>query len=141
MGFSGGSEGKGRPRFDLWVGKIPWRRKWQLSPVFLPGESHGQRSLAGYSPRGRKESDKTERLHSHFIVPLGQFLAGTLSPLLRTLLRLHPAKPLTQMPRPLRTCPDAPVRSSPARASLHGWGLYLPLLEAGRQPRFCDGLV
>ena len=33
----------------LWVGKIPWRRKWQLTPVFLPGKSHGQRSLAGYS--------------------------------------------------------------------------------------------
>ena len=37
-------------RFDPWVGKIPWRRKWQPSPVFLPGKSHGQRSLAGYSP-------------------------------------------------------------------------------------------
>ena len=36
-----------------WVGKIPWRRKWQPTPVFLPGESHGQRSLAGYSPRDR----------------------------------------------------------------------------------------
>ena len=33
-----------------WVGKIPWRRAWQPTPVFLPGESHGQRSLAGYSP-------------------------------------------------------------------------------------------
>ena len=40
-----------------WVGKIPWRRKWQPSPVFLPGESHGQRSLAGYSSLGHKESD------------------------------------------------------------------------------------
>ena len=39
---------------DLWVGKIPWRRKWQPTPVFLPGESHGQRSLAGYSPSGHK---------------------------------------------------------------------------------------
>ena len=36
--------------FDPWVGKIPWRRKWQPTPIFLPGESHGQRSLAGYSP-------------------------------------------------------------------------------------------
>ena len=35
-----------------WVGKIPWRTEWQLTPVFLPGESHGQRSLAGYSPWG-----------------------------------------------------------------------------------------
>ena len=49
-----------RPRFDPWVGKIPWRRKWQPTPVFLPGESHGQRSLAGYSPYGCKESDTTE---------------------------------------------------------------------------------
>ena len=38
-----------RPRFDSWVGKIPWRRKWQPNPVFSPGESHGQKSLAGYS--------------------------------------------------------------------------------------------
>ena len=40
-----------RPRFDPWVRKIPWRRAWQPSPVFLPGESHGQRSLAGYGAR------------------------------------------------------------------------------------------
>ena len=41
----------------------PWRRKWQSPPVLLPGKSHGQRSLVGYSPWGRKESDTTERLH------------------------------------------------------------------------------
>ena len=41
-------------------------RKWQPTPVFLPGESHGRRSLVGYSPRGRKESDTTEQLHFHF---------------------------------------------------------------------------
>ena len=45
------------------VGKIPWRRKWQSTPVLLPGKSHGQRSLVGYSLWGRKESDMTERLH------------------------------------------------------------------------------
>ena len=44
------------------VGKIPWRRKWQPTAVFLPGEFHGQRGLAGYSPRGRKESGMTEQL-------------------------------------------------------------------------------
>ena len=54
-----------RPGFDPWIGKIPWRRKWQPTPVFLPGESHGRRSLVGYSPQGRKESDMTERLHLH----------------------------------------------------------------------------
>ena len=43
-----------RYRFDLWVGKIPWKRKWQPAPVFLPGKSHGQRSLEGYGPWGCK---------------------------------------------------------------------------------------
>ena len=46
-----------RHGFDPWVGKIPGRRKWEPALVFLPGESQGQRSLAGYSPWGRKESD------------------------------------------------------------------------------------
>ena len=54
MGFLGGSTVKnlqcGSCRFDPWVGKIPWRRAWQPTPVFLPGESHGQKSLKGYSP-------------------------------------------------------------------------------------------
>ena len=62
MGFPGGASGQepdcrcrrrrgvGRLRFDPWVGQIPWRRAWQPTPVFLPGESHGQKSLAGHSP-------------------------------------------------------------------------------------------
>ena len=49
-----------RCEFDPWVGKIPWRGAWQPTPVFLPGESHGQRSLVGYSPQGCKELDTTE---------------------------------------------------------------------------------
>ena len=49
-----------RCRIDPWVRKIPWRRKWQPSPVFLPGEPHRQRNLAGYSPWGSKELDMTE---------------------------------------------------------------------------------
>ena len=49
-----------RHRFDPWVRKIPWRREWQLIPVFLPGKSHGQRSLVGYSPWSQKELDMTE---------------------------------------------------------------------------------
>ena len=52
-------------RFDPRVEKIHWRRKWQPSPVFLPGEYHGQRSLAGYSPWGHKESDTTEATYTH----------------------------------------------------------------------------
>ena len=45
--------------FDPWVRKIPWRRKWLPTPVFLPGKSHGQKSLVGYSPWGLEESDMT----------------------------------------------------------------------------------
>ena len=52
----------GRPRFQPCVRKIPWRRAWQPTPGFLPGESHGQRSPAGYNPWGCKESDTTEQL-------------------------------------------------------------------------------
>ena len=52
-------------RHDLPVLCFEWRRKWQPTPVFLPGESYGQRSLVGYSPWGHKESDKTERLNHH----------------------------------------------------------------------------
>ena len=51
-----------RPRFDPWVGKILWKREWQPTPVFLPGEFHGQRSLVGYSPWSHKEWDTTEQL-------------------------------------------------------------------------------
>ena len=65
MGFPGGLAGKesacqcGRCKrdwFESWVGKIPWRRKWQPTPVFLPEKFQGQRSLVGYSPWGHKES-------------------------------------------------------------------------------------
>ena len=55
-----------RTRFNCWVWKIPWRRAWQPTLAFFPGKSHGQRSLAGYSPWCRKESDLTEQLlHTH----------------------------------------------------------------------------
>ena len=51
--------------FDLWVGKIPWRREWQPISIFLPGEFHGLRSLMGYNPWGRNESDRIEWLNMH----------------------------------------------------------------------------
>ena len=55
-------------RFDPWGGKNPWRKEWPPTPVFLPRELHGQRSLASYSPWGLKESDKTKRLtHTHLL--------------------------------------------------------------------------
>ena len=68
-GFLGGASGKEpacqfrrhkRHGFDPWVGKIPWRQPWPPTPVFLSGESNGQRSLAGYSLQGYKELDMTE---------------------------------------------------------------------------------
>ena len=71
MGFLGGARGRestcqcwrlNRHGFDPWVRKIPWRRQWQPTPVFLPGKSHRQRSLEGYSPWGHKESDMAEWL-------------------------------------------------------------------------------
>ena len=49
-------------RFNPWVRKTPWRNEWLPTPVFLPGESQGQRSLVGYSSWGQKESDMTEQL-------------------------------------------------------------------------------
>ena len=62
---------------QIWslVGKIPWGKKWQSTPVFLPGKSHGQRTLVIYSLWGRKELDTTEWLHFHnsLVVPLFQF--------------------------------------------------------------------
>ena len=51
--------------FNSWVGNIPWRKKWQSTPVFLPGKFHGQKSLLGDSPCGLKELDTTEHIHTH----------------------------------------------------------------------------
>ena len=79
MGFSGGTSGEeqtvtagdGRDMGSVsgGIGKIPWRRAWQPTPVFLPGESNGQRSLEGYSPWGLKGLDTTEEtnvpMHTH----------------------------------------------------------------------------
>ena len=61
----------GRCRFNPWVRKIPWRRAWQPTPVFLSGESHGQRSLAGCSPWGCRESELTEQLSTGMCEILG----------------------------------------------------------------------
>ena len=61
-----------RRKFNPWVGKMPWRRKWQPTPVFLPGKSHGQRSLVGDSPQGCKRvehnSATKQRKYSHTLV-------------------------------------------------------------------------
>ena len=60
-----GNAGDARDRLNPWVWKISWRRKWQPTPVFLPGEFYGQRSLADCSPWGHKELDTTEQLSTH----------------------------------------------------------------------------
>ena len=83
--FPGGASGKQhacqcrrhkRHGFDPWLRKIPWRRAWQLTPVFLPAESHRQRSLVDYSPGGPKESDMIEATqHAHACTQMFQFFS------------------------------------------------------------------
>ena len=75
QGFPGGASGKGQCSFDPWVGKIHWSRKWQPTPVFLPGESHGQRILVDYGTWGHTESDTTKWLRTHTCVCVCVFLA------------------------------------------------------------------
>ena len=98
--FPGGASGKEpvcqcrkhkRHGFDPWVRKISWRRKWQPTPVFLPGKSHAQRSLAGYNPWVHKESDTTEQLSMHAYPPSSPF--PLLSPP-----HLHPSPPPSIFP-------------------------------------------
>ena len=78
LGLPGGAGGKEsvcrcrqheRHRLEPWVWKVPWRRAWQPTPVLLTGESHGQRSLAGYSPQGHKKLDITKATqHAHTLL-------------------------------------------------------------------------
>ena len=77
LGFSDGPDGKafaynvGNLGSIIWVRKISWRRKWQPTPVFLPGKSHGRRSLVSYSTWDLEESDMTKQLHFHFQYSIG----------------------------------------------------------------------
>ena len=75
-----------KPRFSPWIGKIPWTRKWQPTPVFLPGDAHGQRSLVGYNPWACQESDTPEanntllynqetEQHLHFLLRAHEYSA------------------------------------------------------------------
>ena len=83
LGFPGGASGKEpacqcrryeRYWFNLWFGETPRRRAWQPTPVFLPGESHGQRSPVVHSPGGHKESDRTEHTNTESGGALGDKL-------------------------------------------------------------------
>ena len=80
--FSGGSAVKNLPAMqETWVQfpgqKIPWRRKWQPTPLFLPRKAHGQRSPAGYSPWGHKESDMGSQMVRHDLVTWNNKEEGT----------------------------------------------------------------
>ena len=109
-------------RQEMWVRslveKVPWRRRWQSIPVFLPGELYGQRSLAYYSSWGHKESDRTEHTRVH---PWPEWLARTVSllsslPFNAPLLREHGWQrcPCTQRNATDMVCslPDSPHQSS-----------------------------
>ena len=85
LGFLGGAVVKNLPAsagdlgdsgFYPWVGKIPWRRKWQPTPAFMPGKFYGQRSLVGYNPRGCKQSDMSEQLISNVQLRISGRLKG-----------------------------------------------------------------
>ena len=96
-----------------WVGKIPWRRAWQPTPVFLHGESHGQRSLAGYSPSGCKESDTTEATeHAHFLFLPGSVLGDC------TFLGICPLQPITT---PNLHCPNVDTHHRAGGAHVGSW--------------------
>ena len=92
--------------FDPWVRKIPWRGAWQPTPVFLPGESHGQRSLVGYSPWGRKELDMTGAIITHLAAAAspgnmvkGKFMGPTPNTLNHNLWELEPVMCLDKVSR------------------------------------------
>ena len=106
QGFPGGTDGKEpacqcrRCGFDSWVGKIPWRRAWQTTLVFLPGESHGQRSLAGYIVHGVAKSWtglKQLSMHACKMKPLHELLTPN----------------LCQEPSTLGNLPGGPVVKTP----------------------------
>ena len=77
LGFSGGTNGIKNPlanaghQFDPWIGNIPWRRAWQITPVFLPGEFHGQGNLGSHGLQGHKEIHlKRLSMHACIIIIL-----------------------------------------------------------------------
>ena len=117
--FADGTSGKEsnsqcrRRWFDPWVGKIPWRRKWQPIPVFLPGEFHGQKSPVGYSPKGSKESDATEHMQ-HFYF---SFNFATGHNYRYSLLQFHPVAFLT-VPEAVGDPPLYPLNSIPLKAEV-----------------------
>ena len=120
-GFPGSASGKElacqrrrllRLRFDPWAGKIPWKRAWQHTPVFLPGKSHGQRNLGSYSPRGRKRvrhdlaTNKDNMTYRYSTIQSMNILSGW----------QIPATPF-QMPY----WPNLPAPASSGETGMEGW--------------------
>ena len=99
-----------------WVRKIAWRRAWQPAPVFLPGESHGQRSLAGYSSYGHEEPDMTERL-ALSLIPAHPLAA------LRNMWKSEPSPSDGQMVLSLGWAPQLCAPRSPHLPVGCGWRL------------------
>ena len=134
-----------RSKFDPWVGKISWRRAWQPTPVFLPGESHGQRSLVGYTIHGsRKELDTTEWWRTHSTL----LFSSTQVPISESLLPqwLWAARETPQTNHlPERRCKNLFPGLSPGishkinasvgiRSSESDWGFwYFPKLRSNRR--------
>ena len=112
--------------FDPWVRKIPWRREWQPTPVFLPGECHGQKSLVGCRPWGRKESDMTEGLTLSLLTCIGSIQSEgseSTNMILRNCFKfsnsaVKGSEPLLVSQSCLTFCD--PLDCSPPGSSLHG---------------------
>ena len=127
-----------RHGFNPWVGKIPWRRKWQPTPVFLPEKSHGQRRLAGCNPKGHKESDTTEQLSTDIIHALARaiilgaglfYLENTFS----LLINLHLASLHLELLNELKPDPKH-LRPTYLLNYLATYGL----ISTNRQPSICE---
>ena len=146
-----------RCRFDPWVRKIPWRRKWQATPDSFLEKSHGQRSLAGYSPWGHKDSDMTEQLNTHTHIHTWMQRAGFQNPVSSRPITLKRRMHSPLQPSPgvrvytpacmlsrFQSCPTLydPLNCSPPGSSVHGihqarileW-VAIPFSRGSSQPR------
>ena len=133
-----------RPGFDPWIGKFLWRKEWQLTPVFLPGEFHGQRSLAGYSLWGlqRVGHDWATHTHTHTHTHTKPQRANRHF-LTSSLLLAFIVKPNLQC-HPRRTCPSNPTTfaAHPSAGwaprlpiSDRQWGLHSPIMHSKSKQR------
>ena len=132
-----------RHRFTPWVRKVPWRRAWQPTPVFLPGDSHGQRSLEGCSPWGRRELGTMERLSSSRTIQWpSAWRQGTLVLCVQTTQQLctlrppqvsaSPTEALSILSRNLTLKETGSLQWAPSRPSQHLSPWLSPLLSDTR---------